>query len=80
MPTTAPNTENLTLAEFGQRYRLSRSAIYREIGLGKLTAVKCGRRTLIRTDDAVAWATALPKVTPSVSARRELAPAGAEAA
>lgn len=32
--------------------RLSRSFIYEEIKRGRLRAVKCGRRTLIRRQDA----------------------------
>ena len=42
----------------------SRSAIYYEIGVGRLKARKAGRRTIILHVDAVAWLEALPQWVP----------------
>ena len=51
----------LTIADFVQRYGVSRATTYNLLKSGALRAVKVGRRTLIRTSDAEAWLNALPE-------------------
>lgn len=45
----------LTIAELMRTYRLSRSAIYKEIRSGRLKVMKVGRRTLVTTRARRAW-------------------------
>ena len=40
---------------------LARSSIYREIGAGRIKAVKAGKRTLLPMDSLRAWLAALPQ-------------------
>jgi hypothetical protein len=51
-----------TLIEFARRNRIGLSTTYNEIRAGRLTARKIGRRTIITTDDEIAWRERLPKV------------------
>jgi excisionase family DNA binding protein len=49
----------ITINEFCQRYKVSRSLAYRLLSDGRLRAVKVGRLTRIRQEDADAWARGL---------------------
>ncbi|MDX7953399.1 DNA-binding protein [Lichenihabitans sp. Uapishka_5] len=51
-----------TIAEFGDRYRLGRTAIYEQIKTGNLVARKIGVKTLILAEDAERWASSLPRL------------------
>lgn len=51
-----------SIREFCGRYNVGRTKVYQEIAARRLNAVKVGRRTLIRMDDAEAWLAALPSV------------------
>ena len=52
----------LTLTQFGQRYQVSRSTIYRLAHGGAFTIVKFGRSSRISLDHAEAWAASLPSL------------------
>ena len=54
----------MTIDEFRDWSRVSRTRTYELIRNGELPAVKAGRRTLIRADAAQAWLDALPSVRP----------------
>jgi excisionase family DNA binding protein len=54
------NSGLMTIAEFCDWGRISRTAVYREIWEGRLTALKRGRRTLIATSEAQRWLELLP--------------------
>lgn len=58
----APARSAFTITEFGDRYRLGRTAIYEQIKSGNLIAVKVGVKTLILTEDAERWASSLPRL------------------
>jgi excisionase family DNA binding protein len=47
--------ELLTIPGFCQRYGVSRSTAYRLLSTGELKAVKVGRLTRIRDEDAARW-------------------------
>ena len=49
----------ITIDEFCTQYRVSRSLAYRLLSDGRLRAVKVGRLTRIRQEDAEAWARGL---------------------
>jgi excisionase family DNA binding protein len=49
----------LTMADFCDLYRISRSTAYRQINAGLIPIIKVGRGTRIRTSDAEAWAASL---------------------
>lgn len=51
-----------TIKEFMALAGVGHSFTYEEIASGRLRAVKAGRKTLIREDDARAWLAALPSV------------------
>lgn len=51
-----------TVQEFMDRYCISRTRTYAEIGAGRLVARRLGRRTFIARDDADAWVMALPSL------------------
>jgi excisionase family DNA binding protein len=60
-----PQQRAYSIKEFCCRYNVGRTKVYKEIAAGRLHAVKVGRRTLIRKDDAEAWLAALPAlITP----------------
>lgn len=63
MPT---NHATMTINEFRDWSRISRTRTYELIRTGELAAVKAGRRTLIRADAAQAWLDALPSARPAV--------------
>lgn len=50
----------ITIAQFGHRYQLSRSTIYRLAHGGAVTIVKFGRSSRIALDEVEAWAASLP--------------------
>jgi hypothetical protein len=50
----------LTLPEFCAWARIGRTKAYEEIAAGQLSALKIGRRTLVRLDEAVRWLDAMP--------------------
>lgn len=50
----------MTIEEFRSWSRMGRTKIYALLGSGELTAVKIGRRTLIKTEAAEAWLNAQP--------------------
>lgn len=49
-----------TIKEFMARAGVGRSFVYEAIAEGSLKAVKAGRKTLIREEDARTWLSALP--------------------
>ena len=50
----------ITIEEFGERYAVSRSTIYRLIENQEIALVKIGRASRIRLADAERWARSLP--------------------
>jgi len=54
----------LTIPQFCSEYSVSRSLLYRLLRQGELSAVKVGRLTRIRRDDADAWARRLSTYKP----------------
>jgi excisionase family DNA binding protein len=63
-------SELLSVPVFCERYRLSRSLAYRLMGSGAIVAVKVGRLTRIRSEDAEAWAASLTAYRPTRSMNR----------
>jgi excisionase family DNA binding protein len=47
--------ELMTVSDFLDSFRISRTSFYREVGAGRLRIVKLGRATRIARDDAEAW-------------------------
>ena len=47
---------------FCQQFSIGRTKLYEEIKNGRLKAIKCGARTLIRAEDAEAWLNSLEKL------------------
>lgn len=58
----APTRGNFTLNEFLSWAGVGRTMAYAEIKAGRLVALKCGNRTLIRVEDAEAWRASLPRL------------------
>lgn len=58
-----PDPHLLTIPEFILWARIGRTKTYEEIGAGALRALKIGRRTLIKRDDALAWLDRQPVLT-----------------
>lgn len=56
------NHATMTINEFRDWARISRTRTYELIRTGELAAVKAGRRTLIRVEAAQAWLDSLPMV------------------
>ncbi len=59
---TAPQTPpalSYSINDFCQAVGIGRSKAYAEIRDGRLKAIKCGKRTLIRRKDAEAWLNSL---------------------
>ncbi len=50
----------MTLAQFGQRYQVSRSTIYRLAQGGAFNIIKFGRSSRIAVEQAEIWAASLP--------------------
>ena len=59
----------LTIQEFQQVYRIARTKIYEQIESSQLKAVKIGKKTVIRVDDAEKWLAALKPVELNESTR-----------
>ena len=55
-----PIPELLTIPEFITWCRLGRTKVYEEIAGGSLRAIKIGRRTFVKRDDALAWLDSQP--------------------
>lgn len=55
-----PPPKFLTLAQFCQRYQVSRSSAYRAHHQGGFSIIKWGRSSRIAFDEAEAWAASLP--------------------
>jgi excisionase family DNA binding protein len=51
----------MTITEFREWSRMSRTRIYEELSRGTLRAIKVGRRTLITADAANTWLAAQPR-------------------
>jgi hypothetical protein len=62
------DSELLPLKSFCERFGVSRTLAYREIGAGRLVARKIGKLTRISLDDARAWAEALPRISTKAAA------------
>jgi excisionase family DNA binding protein len=60
-----PTPRAFSIDEFCRRYGIGRTSAYQEIAACRLRAVKVGRRTLIRDDDAEAWLATLSSVPTS---------------
>jgi excisionase family DNA binding protein len=58
----------MTIREFGDAYGPKRTTTYDLIAAGKLHAVKCGPRTLIKVESAERWAASLPRFQSSAAA------------
>jgi excisionase family DNA binding protein len=59
--TTSPTSRGMfTIQNFCEWSGLCRTHVYALIKRGDLTPVKCGRRTLIPTDEVLRWRGALP--------------------
>ena len=54
-----------SIAEVCQMAGVGRSFLYEQVKAGHLLVTKAGRRSIVLHDDAVAWLTALPKLTPA---------------
>jgi hypothetical protein len=52
-----------SVRDFMTAHRMGRTRFYEELASGRLRAVKMGRKTMIRAEDAAAWAAALPVYT-----------------
>ena len=53
----------MTIVGFSEWASIGRTAVYEEINAGRLRIRKCGRRTLIPMEEAVAWLKSLPTQT-----------------
>ena len=51
----------LSITEFCRLYGIGRTNAYQEISVGRLRAIKAGRRTLITVEAAEAWLAGLPE-------------------
>jgi hypothetical protein len=61
----------MTVVEFMARNRMGISVFYRELGLGRLEAIKLGGKTLISREAERAWRASLPRYTPWPEAQPE---------
>ena len=57
------STGAMTIFDFCKWAGIGRTAVYEEINRGRLKIRKCGRRTLVPTEEAVAWLNSLPSQT-----------------
>jgi excisionase family DNA binding protein len=56
----------LSIPLFCKEYAVSRSTAYRLLASGQLVAVKIGKSTRVRSDDAERWAASLSRYHPAV--------------
>lgn len=63
-------SELLTINDFAKVTNLGRTRIYELLKRGEVKAVKIGRRTLIRREDADAWIASLTSY-PAISSAKE---------
>lgn len=59
--------ELMTVADFVAKFRVSRTALYRLLAQGDVTALKVGRRTLIARAEAERWLATLPTTNPNAA-------------
>lgn len=59
----------LTVSEAAKVIGLSRSRFYMELAAGRITAKKCGTRTLIPIDSLREWLAGLPDLDPPKAGR-----------
>lgn len=52
---------NVTVDDTGVLLGIRKTTVYELLGKGKLEAVKCGRRTLVRVASIEAYSASLPK-------------------
>jgi excisionase family DNA binding protein len=57
----------LTVQEAILGYGIGRSKFYQEVAAGRIRLRKCGRRTLVSTDDMETWAAGLPVVNRNIA-------------
>ena len=60
-----------SIVELTEISGIGRSFLYEEIKAGRLVVTKAGRRSLVLYDDALAWLTTLPKLTPTPTSHRD---------
>ena len=65
-PQVEPLADSVLVA--AARLGCCRAQIYRELGAGRLTARKLGRRTLIERSEQQRWLSALPVMAPAEAA------------
>lgn len=61
-----------SIAQLTELSGVGRSFLYEEIKAGRLVVTKAGRRSLVLYDDAVAWLTTLPKLSPAATSSSAL--------
>lgn len=61
-----PLSLSYSINDFCRAVGIGRSKAYAEIKDGRLRAIKCGKRTLIRSADAEAWLNSLAEVQEGV--------------
>jgi hypothetical protein len=57
-----------SVEDFARLHSIGRSTAYSEISAGRLIARKFRARTLVTIEDAKAWRSSLPKLTPVAAA------------
>lgn len=62
--TREPHQGALSIRDFCRWAGLGRTAVYEEIGAGRLQPKKCGRRTIIPRAEAERWLASLPDYAP----------------
>ena len=60
----------LAISDFCDAYSVSRSKAYELLRSGDLMAVKFGKRTYIRPEDAAIWASQLQRFVPTAAAEQ----------
>lgn len=60
---TQSATGALTVLEFLDWARISRTTFYKEVNAGRIPLKKVGKRSLVMRSDAEAWLSNLPEVT-----------------
>jgi excisionase family DNA binding protein len=62
----------MNIHQFCERYNLGRTTAYEQIKLGRLRALKCGKRTIITEDHAEEWLRSLPSLERNGCAGRDV--------